>query len=91
MGTIKSLDFGSDPQPLFDKIDTFVLLFNEDLLTPFYTDRSVFQEMISMDSLIVQILSQAQRLTGTDKASLFIVDTKTKQLYSRSSRNLVFT
>ena len=45
--------------------------------------RSIFQEMISMDTLIVQIMNQAQKLVSADRASLFLMDSKTNQLYAR--------
>jgi len=45
--------------------------------------KSIFQEMISMDTLIVQIMNQAQKLVSADRASLFLVDSKTNQLYAR--------
>ena len=45
--------------------------------------KSVFMEMISMDTLIVKIMSFAQKLVDADRASLFLVDTKTNQLYAR--------
>ena len=45
--------------------------------------KSIFQEMISMDTLIVQIMNQAQKLVNADRTSLFLVDSKTKQLYAR--------
>ena len=45
--------------------------------------RSIFQEMISMDTLIVQIMNQAQKLVDADRASLFLVDNKNQQLYAR--------
>ena len=45
--------------------------------------KSIFQEMISMDTLIVQIMNQAQKLVNADRASLFLVDSKTNQLYAR--------
>ena len=45
--------------------------------------RSIFQEMISMDTLIVQIMNQAQKLVNADRASLFLMDSKTNQLYAR--------
>ena len=45
--------------------------------------RSIFQEMISMDQLITQIINQAQKLVNADRASLFLVDSKTSQLYAR--------
>ena len=45
--------------------------------------KSIFQEMISMDTLIVQIMNQVQKLVNADRASLFLVDSKTKQLYAR--------
>jgi hypothetical protein len=40
-------------------------------------------EMISMDTLIVKIMNFAQRLVDADRASLFLVDAKTNQLYAR--------
>lgn len=40
-------------------------------------------EMISMDTLIVKIMNFAQRLVNADRASLFLVDCKTNQLYAR--------
>ena len=39
--------------------------------------------MISMDTLIVQIMNQAQKLVNADRASLFLMDSKTNQLYAR--------
>lgn len=40
-------------------------------------------EMISMDTLIIKIMSFAQKLVNADRASLFLVDSKTNQLYAR--------
>ena len=40
-------------------------------------------EMISMDTLIVKIMNFAQKLVNADRASLFLVDSKTNQLYAR--------
>ena len=45
--------------------------------------RSIFQEMISMDTLILQIMNQAQKLVNADRASLFLVDSRNEQLYAR--------
>ena len=45
--------------------------------------RSIFQEMVSMDTLILQMMNQAQKLVKADRASLFLVDNKNKQLYAR--------
>ena len=36
-----------------------------------------------MDTLILQIMNQAQKLVNADRASLFLVDSKTNQLYAR--------
>ena len=36
-----------------------------------------------MDTLILQIMNQAQKLVNADRASLFLVDSKTGQLYAR--------
>ena len=49
----------------------------------FFLHRSIFVETMSVDTLITQILNQAQKLVNADRASLFLVDTKTNQLYAR--------
>lgn len=36
-----------------------------------------------MDTLIVQIMNQAQKLVNADRASLFLMDNKNHQLYAR--------
>ena len=36
-----------------------------------------------MDTLIVKIMNFAQKLVSADRASLFLVDSKTNQLYAR--------
>ena len=43
----------------------------------------MFHDMASMDKLIVKIMDFAQKLVSADRASLFLVDHKTKELYSR--------
>ena len=40
-------------------------------------------EMVSMNSLIIKIMNFAQTLVDADRASLFLVDSKTNQLYAR--------
>jgi cAMP and cAMP-inhibited cGMP 3',5'-cyclic phosphodiesterase 10 len=40
-------------------------------------------EMVSMDTLIIKIMNFAQRLVDAGRASLFLVDSKTNQLYAR--------
>uniref|UniRef100_A0A1B6CTP1 Phosphodiesterase n=1 Tax=Clastoptera arizonana TaxID=38151 RepID=A0A1B6CTP1_9HEMI len=45
--------------------------------------KSVFQDMVSMDSLVTKIMNFAQRLTDADRASLFLLDSKNKELYAR--------
>ena len=39
--------------------------------------------MISMDTLIVQMMNQAQLLVDADRASLFLVDNRNNQIYAR--------
>ena len=39
--------------------------------------------MISMDTLIVQMMNQAQLLVDADRASLFLVDNRSNQIYAR--------
>ena len=45
--------------------------------------RSVFQETISLDALVMQILNHVERITDADRASLFLMDAKTNQLFAR--------
>ncbi|XP_063873308.1 probable 3',5'-cyclic phosphodiesterase pde-5 isoform X2 [Scylla paramamosain] len=45
--------------------------------------KSIFQDMVSMDTLIMKVMNFAQRLVNADRASLFLVDSKNKQLYAR--------
>ena len=40
-------------------------------------------EIVSMDALIIKIMSFAQKLVNADRASLFLVDPKSNQLYAR--------
>ena len=43
--------------------------------------------MVSMDTLILQMMNQAQKLVKADRASLFLVDNKNNQLYAREIRH----
>lgn len=45
--------------------------------------RSIFQDMVSMDTLVVKIIDFAQHLVQADRASLFLLDSKTNELYAR--------
>ncbi|KAK4302236.1 hypothetical protein Pmani_025660, partial [Petrolisthes manimaculis] len=45
--------------------------------------KSIFQDMVSMDTLIMKIMNFAQKLVNADRASLFLVDNKNRQLYAR--------
>ncbi|KAJ9601206.1 hypothetical protein L9F63_000626, partial [Diploptera punctata] len=45
--------------------------------------KSIFQNMVSMDTLIMKIMNFAQRLVDADRASLFLVDNRNKELYAR--------
>ncbi|XP_038056910.1 probable 3',5'-cyclic phosphodiesterase pde-5 isoform X1 [Patiria miniata] len=53
---------------------------NDFLLT---VTKSVFQDIISMDTVIMKIMNFAQKLVSADRASLFLVDNKTRELYAR--------
>lgn len=44
--------------------------------------RSIFQDMVSMDMLVMKVMNFAQRLVDADRASLFLVDSKCKELYA---------
>ncbi|XP_037068397.1 LOW QUALITY PROTEIN: probable 3',5'-cyclic phosphodiesterase pde-5 [Pollicipes pollicipes] len=45
--------------------------------------KSIFQDMVSMDTLITKIMNFAQRLVAADRASLFLMDGRTRELYAR--------
>ncbi|XP_039287265.1 probable 3',5'-cyclic phosphodiesterase pde-5 [Nilaparvata lugens] len=45
--------------------------------------KSIFQDMVSMDSLVTKIMNFAQRLVDADRASLFLLDGKNRELYAR--------
>ncbi|MFH4979507.1 hypothetical protein AB6A40_006216 [Gnathostoma spinigerum] len=45
--------------------------------------KSIFQDIMSMDSLIKKVMAYARKLTNADRASLFLVDHKTNELYAR--------
>ncbi|KAJ8306218.1 hypothetical protein KUTeg_016763 [Tegillarca granosa] len=53
---------------------------NEFLLT---VTKSIFQDIVSMDTVIMKIMNYAKKLVNADRASLFLVDTKTRELYAR--------
>ena len=43
----------------------------------------VWQDMISMDTVIAKVMTFAQKLVDADRASLFLVDNKADELYAR--------
>ncbi|CAD5205461.1 unnamed protein product [Bursaphelenchus okinawaensis] len=45
--------------------------------------KSIFQDMNTMDSVILKIMHFAQRLVEADRASLFLVDSKKRELYAQ--------
>ena len=45
--------------------------------------KSIFQELVSMDAVMLKIMSYAKRLVNADRTSLFMVDSHTKELYAR--------
>lgn len=44
--------------------------------------KSIFQDMVSMDLLVSKVMNFAQRLVDADRASLFLVDSRSKELYA---------
>lgn len=45
--------------------------------------KSIFQDIVSMDTVIMKIMNYAKKLVNADRASLFLLDTKTYELYAR--------
>lgn len=44
--------------------------------------RSMFQDMVSMDTLMMKIMNFAQRLVNADRASLFLIDSKKQEVFA---------
>jgi cAMP and cAMP-inhibited cGMP 3',5'-cyclic phosphodiesterase 10 len=52
--------------------------------TNHFIQHTIFmQDMISMDTLIAKVMTFAQKLVDADRASLFLVDHKSNELYAR--------
>ncbi|CAD6184159.1 unnamed protein product [Caenorhabditis auriculariae] len=45
--------------------------------------KSIFHDIVSMDSVIIKVMNFAQKLVDADRASLFLVDAKSKEIYAR--------
>ncbi|WAR23266.1 PDE5-like protein [Mya arenaria] len=45
--------------------------------------KSIFQDIVSMDTVIMKIMNYAKKLVNADRASLFLLDTNTNELYAR--------
>ncbi|KAK6188282.1 hypothetical protein SNE40_004492 [Patella caerulea] len=45
--------------------------------------KSIFQDIVSMDTVIMKIMNYAQKLVNADRASLFLVDNQRHELYAR--------
>ncbi|CAF4115518.1 unnamed protein product [Rotaria sp. Silwood2] len=45
--------------------------------------KSIFQELVSMDAVMLKIMSYAKKLVNADRASLFMADSRTSELYAR--------
>ncbi|XP_069128004.1 probable 3',5'-cyclic phosphodiesterase pde-5 isoform X4 [Argopecten irradians] len=45
--------------------------------------KSIFQDIVSMDTVIMKIMNYAKKLGNADRASLFLLDSNTNELYAR--------
>ncbi|KAK6012597.1 GAF domain protein, partial [Ostertagia ostertagi] len=45
--------------------------------------KSIFQDIVSMDTVIIKVMNFAAKLVEADRASLFLVDSKNHELYAR--------
>jgi len=64
-------------------VDVFLRGFGTLEFSDLLNSRSIFQDMVSMDSVIKKVMKFAQKLVDADRASLFLLDNKTKELYAR--------
>ena len=57
----------------------------DQLLTDFLSSvvSSISCDVMLVDSLLLQVINQCQKMILADRASIFLVDTKTNQLYAR--------
>ncbi|KAI0213877.1 cAMP and cAMP-inhibited cGMP 3',5'-cyclic phosphodiesterase 10A [Lamellibrachia satsuma] len=53
---------------------------NEFLLT---VTRSIFQDIVSIDTVIMKIMNYAKTLVDADRTALFLTDNRTRELYAR--------
>uniref|UniRef100_A0A158P8A5 Phosphodiesterase n=1 Tax=Angiostrongylus cantonensis TaxID=6313 RepID=A0A158P8A5_ANGCA len=45
--------------------------------------KSIFHDIVSMDTVIIKVMNFAAKLVDADRASLFLVDNKNQELYAR--------
>eukprot|EP00057_Strongylocentrotus_purpuratus_P010920 XP_011665394.1 PREDICTED: probable 3',5'-cyclic phosphodiesterase pde-5 [Strongylocentrotus purpuratus] len=80
--TVHYAQFGNDKD--FDKklyVDMIRQRKQNDFLLA--VTKSIFTDIVSMDSVIMKIMNFAQKLVNADRASLFLVDSKKNELYAR--------
>ncbi|XP_055884479.1 probable 3',5'-cyclic phosphodiesterase pde-5 isoform X4 [Biomphalaria glabrata] len=67
------------------KMETHSVMIRQRKLSDFLLEvtKSVFQDIVSMDVVIMKIMNFAQRLVNADRASLFLVDYYKRELYAR--------
>ncbi|KAK0069577.1 3 5-cyclic phosphodiesterase pde-5 isoform X1, partial [Biomphalaria pfeifferi] len=70
---------------LVDYVETHSVMIRQRKLSDFLLEvtKSVFQDIVSMDVVIMKIMNFAQRLVNADRASLFLVDYYKRELYAR--------
>ncbi|GMT26973.1 hypothetical protein PFISCL1PPCAC_18270, partial [Pristionchus fissidentatus] len=79
------LHFAQLSSQLQSKGEESELFIRQRKLNAFLLDvaKSIFQDFNSMDNVILKVMNFAQKLVSADRASLFLVDSKTKELYAR--------
>ncbi|ULU13117.1 hypothetical protein L3Y34_015957 [Caenorhabditis briggsae] len=68
-----------------DSLDVHENIAKQRKLSNFLLDvaRSIFHDIVSMDAVIVKVMNFAQKLVDADRASLFLVDSRNRQIYAR--------
>ncbi|BFY99328.1 hypothetical protein BsWGS_02368 [Bradybaena similaris] len=70
---------------LVDYVETHSTMIRQRTLSDFLLEvtKSIFQDIVSMDIVIIKIMNFAKALVHADRASLFLLDTRSNELYAR--------
>ncbi|GFO47937.1 phosphodiesterase [Plakobranchus ocellatus] len=70
---------------LLDYVETHSTMMRQRTLSDFLLEvtKSIFQDIVSMDVVIMKIMNFAKALVQADRTALFLLDTRSNELYAR--------